>query len=181
MLVFILVMLCCAVAYALKGGSGAEVFTNWNYVREKTKLLDRLLDGKIISTIFMFFVSVVLTQGDAIMSVLLATAWLVSVAPSMGEEHGAVGDHKSAWGPYIDKGFGRGYGIKKAVQRGLVFGAAFTLVTGYTPFLLASLLFVPCIYVGQVLNRLILKKQGWTIAEPIIGAFVIGLPLAMYI
>jgi len=175
------------VLYAIKGGSGASVFKNWNEQRDKKKVLDIVLDGKILSTILAFAFTAAVTK-DLSLSLAIAAAWLASCAPSMGEEHGAVGDYKGPWGPYMlytkpdgKLQFGQSYGVKKAVQRGILFGAAFTLATGYLPFILASLLFVPAIYVGQCLNRLVLKVPGWTLAEPLIGGLVVGLPIGLFL
>ena len=177
---FILIVLICGFLYAIKGGSGASLFKNWNYVRGKNKLLDRLLDGKTASTLGMIVMAIILT-GDVYYALALPVAWLLAVAPSMGEEHGAIGDYKEWWGPYRLKQFGRDYGIKKGIQRGVFMGALFTLVTGFTPFILFSGLFVPLVWMGQSLNRLILKEPGWTLAEPLIGAFVVGVPLALWV
>lgn len=177
----------CALAYAIKGGSGAEVFTNWNRVREKNSVWDRLLDGKTLSTIVMFLLA--LCYVPLGVAALIALGWLAAVAPSMGEEHGAVGDYKGGWGPYLTalRGdgsgkvqFGRTYGVKKAVQRGLLMGSVMTLVTSYLPFLVASVAFVPCVWAGQCLNQIILKKQGWTLSEPLIGAVLFGIPMGMF-
>lgn len=174
-----LIVLICGVLYAIKGGSGASVFKNWNRTRAKNKLLDRMLDGKVLSALGMFVLAVVLT-GELYYALALPAAWLLAVSPSMGEEHGAIGDHKEWWGPYRLKQFGREYGIKKGIQRGVFMGAAFTLVTGFVPFIAFSALFVPLVWVGQSLNRIILKEAGWTLAEPLIGAVVVGVPLAMW-
>lgn len=176
----LIISIVCGIIYAIKGGSG-NVLKNWNYVRDKNKILDRVLDGKVLSTFLFFVMSIVLFGfSNPVLIIPLTIAWLVSVAPSMGEEHGSIGDYKEGWGKYIERGFPRDYGIKKCVQRGLVFGAAFTAATGYIPFLWLSLLFVPSVFIGQCLNRLVLDRRGWTLAEPIIGAFVVGIPLGMF-
>lgn len=185
-------------AYALKGGSGANIFPWWGRLRESNVILERLLDGKVISTLGVFLFSlfiltpvmVTISSGefgvpeydlDFMASLLIAAAWLLSVAPSMGEEHGAIGDHKEAWGQYVtNEDFGRLYGVKKGIQRGVWMGAFMALATGYLPFVCFSLLFVPCVCVGQILNRIILKQRGWTLAEPIIGAVVFGAPTALW-
>ncbi len=201
-----------ALAYALKGGSG-NFLKNWNEVRNRNAFLNRIMDGRVIGTILVFVFALV-AFGDyqyhdalkglpvysinLISSSLFAAAWLVGVAPSMGEEHGAVGRIGRAWGPYLAwmpqiKHFdlmglrlfsyteGREYGIKKAVQRGIFIGAAMALATGYVPYICFSLLFVPCVFIGQELSFRILKRDGWVISEPIIGAVVYGIPTAMMI
>lgn len=189
---FFIITIIFAFLYALKGGSGKDIFPWWSKFRSKNKFTERLLDGKIISTagafLFALFfnVEIVSISGGAfgvpeyavrfIPAVLFALGWLASVAPSMGEEHGAVGRISYWWGPYIDKGFGREYGIKKALQRGVWMGAIMALVTGYIPFICFSLLFVPSIFIGQEIVYRLTGRDGWSIAEPIIGALVFGLP-----
>lgn len=177
-----LTSLICAVLYAIKGGSG-NILKNWNKVREKSRILDRILDGKFLSTFLMGVFSIFITQ-DGVLTLALMAAWLVAVSPSMGEEHGAIGDHKGMLPAYLERDItvrGRKYDVKKGIQRGVWMGAAFTLVTGYTGFIVASLLFVPCVYIGQCLNRIVLKVPGWTLAEPLIGGIVIGVPLGIYL
>lgn len=185
-----------AISYALKGGSG-NLFPWWDNLRHKNKITERIMDGKVISTLLVFAFALLATsvlvsdRGGLygvpeysvilIPALLFALGWLVSVAPSMGEEHGAIGRIGKAWGPYIDKGFGRDYGIKKGIQRGVFIGACMALATGYIPFICFSLLFVPAVFIGQQLSWWILKRDGWVLSEPIIGALVYGIPTALWI
>ncbi len=185
------IVLACAIFYAIKGGS-MNVFKNWNRLREKNALLNRVLDGKVLSTV-LFWVMVVSVTADGVIATKLAIAWLISVAVHMGKEHGAIGDHQGAWGPYVEwmptlERFGpfsiregRDFGIKKGIQRGLVFGAAFALATEDTIFLWWCLAFVPAVFIGQCIHKMIFKQNGWALAEPIIGASVVGVPLAIYV
>lgn len=191
MMSFIIKILACATLYAIKGGS-LNVFKNWNRLRKKNALNDFVLDGKVLSTL-LFWALVVSVTADGVLATKLAVAWLISVAPSMGEEHGAIGDHQGAWGPYVErmptlKRFGplairegRDFGIKKGIQRGLVFGAAFTLAAGDVIFLWWCIAFVPAVFIGQCIHKLVFKQNGWALAEPIIGAAVVGVPLAIYV
>lgn len=181
-MVFVVSIIVFAVLYAIKGGSGAEVFRNWNHVRSKSAILDTILDGKTLSTIGAIIVGSIGT-GNVTQGVLIGLAWLVAVSPSMGEEHGAIGDHKGMLPAYLERDItvrGRKYDVKKGIQRGVFMGAAFALATGFTGFIAASLLFVPCVWAGQSLNRIILKTPGWTLAEPLIGAVVFGVPFGFY-
>lgn len=178
MLIVILTALVCGLAYAIKGGSMNLVFKNWNAIRNSNKVLDAVLDGKVLSTVIILLYS--LCFVEPLEASILAGAWLLSVAMSMGEEQAAVGDYSGGSGPYLDKGFGRTFGVKKAIQRGLVYGVAFTLATQAIIFLPLCLLYVPCVWIGQSLNLLILKHKGWEIAEPIIGAIVIGIGLGLH-
>lgn len=192
-----------AALYAIKGGSGPFFFSNWRYVRYKNRFYDRLLDGKVISTILAFLFIAAFTanltdlqtaQDPAVYKILLlpsllfAAGWLLSVAPSMGEEHGAIGTSKGAWGPYIDalrpdgfQYFGRTYGIKKGLQRGIWIGAIMAAFTGYLPFIFWSLAFVPAVFVGQEIWLRWRGSNSWALSEPIIGAFCYGVPAAGYI
>lgn len=182
-------------AYAIKGGSGKSLFPWWAKLRAKNVVTERLFDGKVMSTLLvflygLFYLNIELTGFSEelgvpvyatyyLPSALLALAWLLSVAPSMGEEHGAVGDHKEWWGPYRLKQFGRKYGIKKALQRGAWMGFVFILLTPYTMVGWTSLLFVPIIFVGQSMGRLTLKERGWALVEPLIGGLCIGLGISL--
>lgn len=105
------------------------------------------------------------------LDMLIPLAWLVSIAPSVGEEMGAyIGK-----GQYIDKGFGKEYGIKKGIQRGIFGGAVLTAVTGYVPFIWFSLLWMPLGYVGMNMGEKF-KFNGWAFSEFLIGAFCYGVP-----
>lgn len=199
----ILIYIACtavfAALYAIKGGSGYRFFPNWNYVREKNRVYDRLLDGKVITPLLacLFFY---IATGDFGHAVLFAGAWLLAVAPSMGEEHGAIGrfdfeelgrhdtlidkikHSTTALGGYLRKDQthrGRFYDVKKGLQRGVWMGAFMTLATGFIPYICFSFLFVPCVFVGQEIGYRITGKDGWALSELIIGAVLFGLPTAI--
>lgn len=187
-----------AVLYALKGGSG-NVFKNWDRVRGRNALLYRVMDGKVISTIGAFIFTLFITAKlqshhvglydvsqysvNFLTALLFAGGWLLSVSPSMGEEHGAVGTMRHGWGEYVEypEAFGRSYGVKKAVQRGVWTGAIMAFVTGFVLYIPFSLLFVPCVFVGQEIYYRITDRDGWVLSEPIIGGFVYGIPTALWV
>lgn len=195
MIAAILTVIFCALLYALKGGSGPYLFKRWAELRATNKITERLMDGKVISTIGAFLLALI---GTADLVVLLgergvpeysahffvalkfAAAWLLSVAPSMGEEHGAIGRWKHAWGEYVELGLGRSYGVKKGIQRGVWIGAIMTLATGFIPYIWFSFLFVPCVFIGQELYYRVTGRDSWVLSEPIIGAVVYGVPTALY-
>lgn len=181
-MIYILSIFVFSVLYALKGGSGKTVFHNWNRVRAKNKILNFILDGKKLGFILAWLFIAAMT-GDIVLAFAVAAAWLLSVAPSMGEEHGAIGRWKHSWGDYIDysDSFGRLYGVKKGIQRGVFIGACMALATGYVPFICFSLLFVPCVYVGQEVYYRITKRDSWVWSEPLIGAVVYGIPVALWL
>ena len=165
-----------AVLYAIKGGQAPKVFTNWGYVRNKSWLFDRLLDGKVLSTILVFLFGFVFIGW--IPAILLSIGWLISIAPSMGEEYGALKNDKNS--PYIARGFGRWYGVKKAIQRGIFSGAIMALFTGNIDFIIASLAFAPLAYLSLKFGKAI-DKDGWAISEMAIGAVCYGLPISLMI
>lgn len=167
-----------ALMYALKGGSGKDVFPWWTKLRNKNKFTERLLDGKVISTATIFVISMFFTI-DISTSLLFSAAWLAAVAPSMGEEHGAIGTSTHWWGKYRLSGFGRSYGIKKGLQRGVWMGACMALATGYIWYIPFSLLFIPCVFIGQEIYFRLNGSDSWVLSEPLIGAFVFGLPTAL--
>lgn len=77
--------------YLLKGGQ-------FNKYIEK---LPSLIGGKFLSalTIFIFCAAV---SSDWVHGLIFCAAWALAVAPSMGEEAGAIGRWGHAWGRYID-------------------------------------------------------------------------------
>ena len=93
-------MVLFGVAYAVKGGQSDDVLTNWNEVRNRNKVLERLMDGKVLSTILVFLgvsaASLFLPATFGIFSsiwtssLMISAMWLLAVSPSMGEEYGAL-------------------------------------------------------------------------------------------
>ena len=193
----IVFMVLFAIAYAIKGGQPSKIFTNWE--REVS------LSYKASSMFFVLIVCAATTvfyqvniglMPYAWQSVLVfVLAWIVAVAPSMGEEYGALlgksypvdaNDRgiQSVKIPFIKKPVtGRKeieYGVKKAIQRGVWMGACFTVVTGYTGFIWASLLYAPvaalCLHFAP--NK-IFSPWGWS--EFAVGAICIGFPFGLYI
>lgn len=176
-------------AYAIKG---ASVF-DFSRIRAKSKILERLFDGKVLSSIMVWVYGIIVFEGDVLYPIALTLAWLAAVAPSMGEEHGAIGYFSTRYWKFQDTlinrikscfveldGYkstyrGRMYDVKKGLQRGVWMGAVMAYTTGELMFIPLSLLFVPAVWIGQGLNRLILKRDGWTLAEPLIGAAVFGI------
>lgn len=135
--------------YAIKGGQHKHI-----------PLLNRV-DGKILSTL-----------GAALFSPVLAIGWLIGIAPSMGEEVGAVGGYRGGWGPYLEKGFGRGYGVKKCLQRGVFMGAALALATGAEGLILVGATLPVAAFVGNSIQQIIDNevRVDWHLHEFIYGA-----------
>lgn len=192
---YLISILFFAAAYAIKGG-WLGMIPGVKKLRERNWFFDRLLDGKVASTIAVFFFFVIalwiqlgkfVDLGMPILNILLYTpaalslAWLVGVSPSMGEEAGAVGRIGHAWGDYIEKGFGRSYGVKKALQRGVFLGAPFAIITGDPIFLILGALFPVMHFVGQQIYYMIHRVDSWKYAEPLIGAVCIGIGVGSYL
>lgn len=187
-MIYIITILYFGAMYAIKGG-WLGMIPGVEDLRDKSKILDRLLDGKVISTIgvFAFFAVMLGIYGGRgllwdllIAPALFSAAWLIAVAPSMGEEAGACGRIGHAWGDYIEKGFGRSYGIKKALQRGVWIGAPFTVLTGLPHFILLGLLFPVIHFAMQEIHYRVHKTDSWKYAEPVVGAVCVGVGMAIY-
>ena len=183
-----------AAMYAIKGGWLGVLF-DVDKASEKHWFLDFALEGAYLSgflvSVFMLFAFAAQVgwsdTGDAVyefravgVCLLIGLAWFVGVRPSMGEEAGAVGDYKEAWGEYIDHGFGRAYGVKKCLQRGIYMGALLTLVTGFTGFIIAGASMPLVYFIGNCLGRWINSERGWSYAEPLFGA-VFGCAFSSYL
>jgi len=93
---------------------------------------------------------------------------------SMGKEAGAVINNIGN-NEYIDTpDLGRSFGIKKAIQRGVIDGAAFSLALWNPLFILAGLMFVPCYWAMAKIKYNITNTNDWAWAEPVYG-FMFGL------
>lgn len=196
-MIFAISILFFGLMYWVKGGALGRIPGVLD-LRDRSKVFDRLLDGKVASTIgvFLFFFAALYLQlgvllqyglslGDiAKTSALLAGAWLLGVAPSMGEEGAAIGRIGHHSGPYIEQfGMSKGirYGWTKGVQRGVFLGAPFTILTDLPHFILLGALFPVLHFVGQQLEYMIRKRDGWEFAEPLIGAVIIGIGVGFYL
>lgn len=186
----------CAASYAVKGGWLAKLFPKVNKLRRSNLFYDTVLDGKFVATGLMVFLGFVLYaeaqtrtaelgvpyyETDVIRGLLFGAAFILSVAPSMGEENGAIGRTGLCWGPYVDNpdDFGRSYGIKKGIQRGVFIGAVMTLATGSLAYIPFSALYVPLIFVTQELHWQFKREDSWAWSEPAIGLVMYGIPTAL--
>lgn len=171
------------IAYMIKGGWLGKIKVVDGF-EQKSWLSGRMVDGKVLSTIIIFVLG--LMSYDITQGLIWAAAWLLAVAPSMGEEAGAIGRTDKWWGDYKDavypkwhhnQGqvvFGRRYGILKGVQRGAWIGAVFTVAGATTLSIpIMGLGFVAAHFIGQELYFRIHKSgQSWAYAEPIIGSLL---------
>jgi len=178
MLNLMLFILFFALAYTVKGGLLGRLF-NVDKVSEKSEILDFLLEGKFASGIMLFLFLMVGFLQPPLAAFLFGAAWAVGVTPSMGEEAGAVGYSKYAWGQYIKykEDFGRAYGVKKMIQRGVFMGALLTLVTGSVVYIPAGALMPVCYFLGMELYYRLHGsghdgRVSWVYAEPIFGAVI---------
>lgn len=160
----------CVLAYTIKGGLLNYVLSDSQH-EHSLSYLKHLLPAFLILLLTIMIVPL----GQAI---IFTAAWCYCFA-SMGEEAGAVGDYKTAWGDYIEKGFGRSYGIKKAIQWGLAWGALMALASGFIWFIPAGAMFPICYFVGSSISAY-RGDKGWFYAEPIYSA-VIGYTMGVWL
>lgn len=184
MILFLFTTLLFTLAFPIKGGQSDDVLRNWNRVRSRNKFFDRLLDGKVLSTLLVVislsFYTVITqspvstTVSDPSQGILLVSAmWLLSVAPSMGEEYGALLGRKYG-------SFSTNYGIKKAIQRGMWMGACMAFGTGSVLFIPFALLYAPLAYIAlNYAPKKVLDPWGWS--EVLVGFFVFGLPFYLHL
>lgn len=185
-----------AFAYGIKGGQGEKIFSNWS---KKVDISHKLASLAIVILFCSFttvFLQINLGVGTAWQSIFyICIAWLVAIAPSMGEEYGALMGRdypvdendkgiKKIRIPVINKTlrFRREieYGVKKAIQRGVWMGAIMTLATGYIPFIWFSFLFAPVAAIClNYAPKIILDRWGWS--EIFVGGIVFGLPFGLMI
>jgi hypothetical protein len=142
-----------------------------------------LIDGSVISVFLVtWFVSH--TTSDLSLAALCGLFWML-IWSSMGEEAGAAGDYKGAWGDYMDAKkptgemyFSRSYGVKKGIQYGCFFGAGISMALGSWCFWIASATFPLCYFLGSSIGLYLTGRRGWAFAEPIYGA-ALGLGYAL--
>mgnify|MGYP006446641313 CR=1 FL=1 len=181
-----------AFAFMTKGSNTGIVLPAWadlkNKLRDKSWWWDRALDGKVLSTAIVFVYGLIFYadfQGfntdsipeydlSFIPALALAAGWLIAVAPSMGEEYGSMLNT----GPYVkhSEDFGREYGIKKTIQRGVFMGAAMTLATGSVAFIWASLAYMPIAFIALNAGKKY-NFSGWGWSELFVGAICFGVPM----
>lgn len=130
-------------------------------------------NGKALSALLVFSYLINSTT-DLTLSLLATAAWLLAIAPSMGEEAGAIGRIGHWWGKYKDAGFNRSYGVLKGVQRGAWMGAMFSIVMGsaslFVPVLAIG--FVAAHFIGQELYFRLNGRDDWKYSEAILGALI---------
>jgi hypothetical protein len=197
-MIYAISILFFAAMYAIKGGWLDDI-SAVRLARTKSRILNRLLAGKVVSTALVFaFFSIALSSQLGVLvqyglpvydlafktPLLLMLAWLVAVSPSMGEEAGAIGRIGRHWGDYVDmwgEKEGRSYGWRKGLQRGVWLGAPFTVLTGLPHFIILGALFPVCHFIGQQIYYMIHKVDSWKYAEPLVGGVCIGISVGVYL
>lgn len=182
-MISILIVIACAALYAVKGGQhgrfkrmggnalGISYDSKGNPIGKlhlDQRIYQFLTDGKTISTL-----------GFSLLCLnpLAGLAWLVGVAPSMGEEAGAVGGYKGNWRPE-----GATWGWKRGLQRGVFLGAMLALALNDTLMIIAGASFPLCYFLGISIQQYRTGKiiADWHLAEWIYGA-VVGVALAYHL
>ena len=138
------------------------------------RVFDWFLDGTQLSCFAMTAI-IASIQSDITLALQFGAVWWLFVMVSMGEEAGAIGDHKEAWGPYMTfknpdtkskrKVLGRAYGVKKAIIFGTAAGALLSFVAGWWGFIIVGAAYPLVYYVGNSLGRIMWKERGWALSE----------------
>lgn len=188
-----------SIAFALKGGQGKKFFRNWKDNNPfSEKLTSTIFLAICLSFITVFYeINLGISEYSALSILYTLIAWWVAIAPSMGEEYGAlmgrdypvdsddrkintlrIFGKKFTWRNEIE------YGVKKTFQRGVWMGAAMTCATGYIPFIWWSLLYAPVAALAlnyapsfpTIKNRYL---GPWGLSEFAVGAACFGVPFSM--
>lgn len=161
---FIIIPLLFAFAVANKGGWIGKFIKVPSWV-------DNHLHPPIIALVMLLFV-------PWYVAVLCGAAAYVFKL-SMGEEAGAIINNTR--NEYIDTpDLGRDFGIKKAVQRGITDGAAFSLALWNPLMIIAGLFFVPAYWGMSKLKHKLTGTNDWAWAEPVYG-LIFGIFIAILI
>lgn len=165
MLEFILLPIAGSLAIAIKGGWVGKFW------RKCPSWVDNHVPPVIILGACLFFFS----WYTAILCGLATYIFKLS----MGEEAGAVINNTR--NEYIDTpDLGRSFGIKKAIQRGVMDGAAFSLALWNPLMILAGLFFVPTYWAMSKLKYKITGTNDWAWAEPVYG-LIFGIFIAIIV
>jgi hypothetical protein len=179
----------CAILYAIKGGQHGRI----KYIAKlrENKIFDRLLDGKVLSTIGFFLLFGIyhsVLVGPAVYefpffaALIASVGWLAGISPKMGRILGQIGGYRGNWDaneqlyPANERKAQAIEGWKSGVQRGVFMGAMLALTTDNLWFIVAGLLFPVTAFVGVSIQQYINKSYAadWHIHEYLFG-FVIGL------
>jgi hypothetical protein len=181
MFYILLAIAASALLYAVKGGQHGTVR---RYIAARAGLkfdsagepydmsitqavLWRVLDGKIVSSVGF---------GILTLNPVAGLCWLIGVAPSIGEEIGAIGGYKGNW-----RDEGQLWGWKRGVIRGVFLGAllALAMPAQSTALIVAGAAFPAAYFAGVSIGQARTGKTrpGWRLAEWIYGA-VIGAAVA---
>lgn len=170
MIEFIVLPLAGALAVAVKGGWVGKFW------RKCPDWVDNHIPPVIILAACLFFM-------PWFFALLTGLACYV-FKQSLGEEIGAVINNVGN-NQYIDAkldngkvAFGREFGIKKAIQRGVMDGAAFSIALWNPIMLFAGLFFVPVYWSLCRIRLIITGSDHWDWAEPIYG-LIFGLFIAI--
>lgn len=192
--------LSCAALYSIKGGwLGKPKYKGKNpkykgksileIIREKNKVFDAVLDGKVLTTIGAFLLWL-FVSGSVPHAGWFAAFWLLGVAPSMGEEAQGIGGYRGGQHGIYALADGKMYGFKKGIQRGIFNGVCVAIgAAGLTTDIsiwpiLAGALFSPVYWLAISFEQWRVKTKlwgSWHWAEPIYGAILgAGVFLATY-
>lgn len=167
----------------IKGGGHGKIrrdivdFAEMVHGAKLAKIIDRILDGKTLSSL-----------GFALIAFnpFAGLGWLLGVAPSIGEEIGAVGGYRGHWN-YNDKDSWflskyikikdiRLWGFVSGLLRGAFLGLCLSITTLNPYFILAGACFPIAYFVGVSIRQRIEKliAVDWHLGEWILGAIIGG-------
>ena len=156
-------VLVCSLLMRIKGGFTPIIELRKN---ETNKIIHRLLDGKILSTAgFTLLCLLIFPWWQAL---LMGLAWLGGIAPSIGEEIGAIGGIKGNWPSDKYSWFGsklllwvediRLWGWLSGTLRGLYFGLLLMIASLSPWFLLMGAAFPISYFAGSSLDQMMNKR-----------------------
>ena len=185
----LIVIMLSALAYAIKGGAHGRI-RHWlggtlgiiyegrehrpvGRLNIGQKLYVIISDGKIVSALL--FAALAVGAGVPPQFAPVFAGWLIAVAPSVGEEIGAIGGIDGNWNY---GGLSASSGWKRGAMRGVWTGAALALALGDTGFIVAGLLFPVTVWLGVSAEQIRTNEitVSWWIHEWLFGA-VLGLAL----
>lgn len=183
-MIYFIAFALCALLYAIKGGHHGVLrrkiaklagtrFGPDNEPEDTSipqEILWTVMDGKIVSATGFGLLAYLAGFGF----LFPAAGWLLGVAPSVGEEIGAVGGIKGNW-----RAEGRVWGWKKGFIRGVFLGAMLAVAFDSTAFIWACAPFPIYSFIGVSIEQLRTGtvEASWRWHEWITGG-AIGLALA---
>lgn len=166
----------CSLLMRIKGGFGPIIELRKH---ETNKIIHRLLDGKILSTVGFTLLCLLLFPWWQ--ALLMGLAWLGGIAPSIGEEIGAIGGIKGNWPSDKYSWFGsrlfqfvenmRLWGWLSGTLRGMYSGCLLSIAALSPWFILTGAMFPLAYFIGSSIGQV---KTGRIHADFKYGEYIYG-------